>query len=143
MKKVITLGIMALAVAVASQQKASAWVNLKAGVGANMCWQSGGNCLFWGLFRNGQPPGPGGDCGAFPGMPYGPGAPGYGPGGPGPVGYPGPGPVPPGYGARGPMDHGAVGHPAAPIAPPGVIPGRTQSYIPQNVGYRPTYLYGR
>ena len=57
MKKFLTMGVLALAVAVLSQQQAPAWVNLNAGVGANLGFQSGGNCLLWGAYRNGQPPG--------------------------------------------------------------------------------------
>ena len=63
MKKILSTGILALTVAALSQQTASAWVNLNAGVGANLGFQSGGNCLLWGAFRNGQPPAAGGCAG--------------------------------------------------------------------------------
>jgi len=83
MKKILVLGALALSTGLLSEQPASAWVNAKFGVGLNWSWQSGGNNFPWGLFRNGQPPGP--DCtyangggyqrppSTFPGVtPYGP-----------------------------------------------------------------------
>ena len=90
MKKFVVMGALAVALAVCSHQEASAWVNAKFGVGLNWAYQSGGNNLLWGVYRNGQPPaccdGPG--CGpGFYGPGYGPGfyGPGYGAAG----GYPG------------------------------------------------------
>jgi hypothetical protein len=77
MKKILAMGLLALSLAVVSEQQASAWVNCKFGVGLNWNWQSGGNNFLWGLFRNGQPPSP--DI-AYPGH--------------GPAGYP-PGYIPP------------------------------------------------
>lgn len=56
MKKFLALGALALSVAVLSNQQASAWTNIKFGVGLNLNWQAGGNNFAWGLFRNGQPP---------------------------------------------------------------------------------------
>jgi hypothetical protein len=58
MKKVLLGGIAALAVVLATDRPASAWINSKFSVGLNWAYQSGGNNLLWGLFRNGQPPGP-------------------------------------------------------------------------------------
>jgi hypothetical protein len=55
MKKFV--GIFALALALASQQQASAWVNARFGVGLNIQYQSGNNCWLWGALRNGQVPG--------------------------------------------------------------------------------------
>jgi hypothetical protein len=56
MKKFVAMGALALILAACSQQEASAWINCKFGVGLNWAWQSGGNNLAWGVFRNGQPP---------------------------------------------------------------------------------------
>jgi hypothetical protein len=56
MKKFVAMGALALILAACSQQEASAWINSKFGVGLNWSWQSGGNNLAWGVFRNGQPP---------------------------------------------------------------------------------------
>jgi len=83
MKKILGLGLLAVCLAM-SERPASAWVNSKFGIGLNWNWQSGGNNFLWGLFRNGQPPGPGcdGPCGpGFGGAGF--GGPGYGPGCPG------------------------------------------------------------
>jgi hypothetical protein len=72
MKKILTAGLLALSAALITDQQASAWVNCKFGVGLNWNWQSGGNNLLWGAFRNGQPPCP--DV-AHPGGYYGGGHP--------------------------------------------------------------------
>ena len=64
MKKILVLGALALSLGLLNEQPASAWVNAKFGVGLNWNWQSGGNNFLWGVFRNGQPPGP--DC-TYPG----------------------------------------------------------------------------
>src|SRR5207302_1130684 len=58
MKKILAIGILAVTAIAFSQQQASAWVNSRFGVGLNWEWQSGGNSFGWGLYRNGQPPGP-------------------------------------------------------------------------------------
>jgi len=58
MKRILASGACALILGLLSSQPASAWVNWKFGVGLNSSWQSGGNNFFWGLYRNGQPPGP-------------------------------------------------------------------------------------
>jgi hypothetical protein len=50
----------ALALA-ATERPAQAWVNSRFSVGLNWSFQSGGNSAFWGLWRNGQVPGPWGD----------------------------------------------------------------------------------
>src|SRR5579864_3019109 len=76
MKKFVAMGVLALILAACSQQEASAWINSKFSVGLNWAYQSGGNNLLWGVFRNGQPPAP---CCDGPGC-FGPGfygAPGY------------------------------------------------------------------
>jgi hypothetical protein len=79
MKKFLSMGALALALAGVCSAPAPAWLNWKLGLGLNFGWQSGGNNTLWGFFRNGQPPGP--DCGGAGGCPLPPGGPlggGYG-----------------------------------------------------------------
>jgi hypothetical protein len=87
MRKLLPIGLLTLCFAITSQERASAWINSRFGIGLNWSWQSGGNNLLWGLFRDGQPPAP---CPVPPCGPMGPmgGAPMM----PGPIGYPFPGP---------------------------------------------------
>ena len=73
MKKFLVLGLTALGLALVTDRPADAWINSKFSVGFNWHWQSGGNSLLWGAFRNSQPPGP--DHGGGPGYGYGPGLP--------------------------------------------------------------------
>lgn len=131
MKKFLTTGVLALALAAIATQESNAWVNSKFGIGLNWNYQSGGNNLLWGAFRNGQPPAP--DCGVCPGgMPGGvyPGAPAHG--------YMAPG-----------ADQGFTGHlDAAPSSATSAVPARTQSYNnrmyynSQTVNYQYPYPYG-
>lgn len=162
MKKMLAFSALALSVALVSEHKASAWVNCKFGVGLNWSLQSGGNNLLWGLFRNGQPPGPEvAYPGAHPGMH--PGA--------GPYGHPSTFPnTTPFYG---PQDFQYFGQypnggqqpaPAAPAAQPagnqisyygqGSSPYQPVSYVPYQNNYypasyssyygnAPSYWYGR
>src|SRR5262245_22685467 len=58
MKRFLVVGVVALGVVLATQQQAPAWINFKMGVGLNWHWQSGGNNILWGVFHDGQPPGP-------------------------------------------------------------------------------------
>jgi len=58
MKKMLLLGAFALSLVALTERPAQAWVNSKFGVGLNWHLQSGGNNFLWGLFRNGQVPGP-------------------------------------------------------------------------------------
>ncbi len=58
MKKILAIGILAISAIACSQHQASAWVNSRFGVGLNWDVQSGGNNFMWGVYRNGQPPGP-------------------------------------------------------------------------------------
>ena len=58
MKKFLTVGLLAIVALAFMQQDASAWVNSRFGIGLNWDYQSGGNKAGWGLWRNGQPPGP-------------------------------------------------------------------------------------
>lgn len=60
MKKLIVFSVLATALALTSQNTASAWSNIKFGAGVNLHWQTGDNNLLWGFFRNGQIPHPGG-----------------------------------------------------------------------------------
>lgn len=78
MKKIVASGLLAFCLIAMSQQQASAWVNSKFGIGLNWDYQSGGNSVLWGLWRNGQPPGPEAFGGGAGRLPY--GAPQYGPG---------------------------------------------------------------
>lgn len=134
MKKLLTSGVLALTLAALSTQSAMAWVNSKFGVGLNWNYQSGGNSLLFGLFRNGQPPAP--DCGI--------GGPGYVPG---PI--PGPAPCPNGGPYHGLFQPGAEQGVAAPDAAAAAsnVQGRTQSYnryySNQTVNYQYPYYYNQ
>jgi hypothetical protein len=94
MKKIVLAGLAALAVIALAQQQASAWVNARFGVGLNWQRQSGGNNLGWGLYRNGQPPGPEAFGGVF--SPSNPAPPYFG-GTPAPQTYPAHSAAPQGY----------------------------------------------
>ncbi len=78
MRKILVFGALALGLALGSEQTASAWVNFKFGAGINWNYQSGGNNTLWGLFRNGQPPGPDGQQFGPGGQTF-PGHPQFGP----------------------------------------------------------------
>jgi hypothetical protein len=71
MRKLLGISLLTALVLVATERPAHAWINCKWSVGFNWQWQSGGNNLLWGLFRNGQVPGPWGD-GVIPGYCSGP-----------------------------------------------------------------------
>ena len=58
MKKIVAAGLLAFCVIAISQQQASAWTHTKFGIGLNFDRQAGGNSALWGIWRNGQPPGP-------------------------------------------------------------------------------------
>src|SRR5438045_1197477 len=58
MKKLLMTGVLAVTALALSQQQASAWVNSRFSIGINYHYQSGGNQFLWGVFTNGQPPGP-------------------------------------------------------------------------------------
>ena len=58
MKKVLTTGLLAIALIALTEQQASAWVNSRFSIGLNAERQSGGNGFGWGAWVNGQPPGP-------------------------------------------------------------------------------------
>jgi hypothetical protein len=120
MKKLFTLGALALSVAAVSHEQASAWINWKAGAGVNLGYQSGGNNFLWGAFRNGQPPGPEfpDHGGGFPGFDhslYGGTFPNFG-----------------GYGAYQPMPQpGPSAAPAQTLPNPrSTTPAETQTWFP-------------
>lgn len=77
MKKIIMAGLVALCLLAIANQRASAWVNSRFGMGINANWQSGNNTWLWGVWRNGQVPGPD----AFGYHDYQGAYPGYGAGG--------------------------------------------------------------
>jgi hypothetical protein len=56
MKRLLAASALALTVLAGSQQPASAWCNVKFGIGLNFECQTGNNCLLWGVYRNGQVP---------------------------------------------------------------------------------------
>jgi hypothetical protein len=148
MKKILAMGIAALSLALICEQQASAWCNWKFGAGINFNYQSGGNNVLWGAFRNGQPPAP--DC-CPPGCPPGV-APGCAPGFRG--GYPGFPPYGPGefqyFGAQQRPQGGDVGQlPPTTPSTSGYGAYRPISYAPNaysyypNYAYTPSYWYGR
>ncbi len=59
MKKLLGLGVVALGLALVSIQEASAWSNVKFGVGLNFQWQAANNAVGKHLWRNGPTPGHG------------------------------------------------------------------------------------
>src|SRR5437660_814339 len=58
MKKVLSIGLLTLCALAISERPAHAWVNAKFSVGLNWALQSGNNNILWGVFKNGQVPGP-------------------------------------------------------------------------------------
>ncbi len=64
MKKLLGLTVAAAVLAMVPQQ-ASAWSNIKFGVGLNFEASCGNNNLLWGTFVNGQVPGYGGGYGGY------------------------------------------------------------------------------
>ena len=56
MKKLLTLGISTVLLALATSRPADAWINAKISVGVNWHWRTGDNYLFGGLVSNGQNP---------------------------------------------------------------------------------------
>src|SRR5262249_49926676 len=57
MKKFLLMCLLALPWVALSQEKASAWCNMKFGCGLNFEFSSGGNNLLWGAYTSSQPPG--------------------------------------------------------------------------------------
>ena len=58
MRHLLTAGLLAVAALVTTARPADAWINAKFSAGVNWHWQSGNNSLLWGLFHDGQTPGP-------------------------------------------------------------------------------------
>jgi hypothetical protein len=58
MKKMFAASALAVCLALASQQQASAWVNSKLAVGLSWDMSCGNNSMGWGLFSSGQTPNP-------------------------------------------------------------------------------------
>ena len=69
MKKIIVMSFLVVGVIMFAEQQASAWVNSRFGIGLSDHKQSANTSLLWGLWRNGQIPGP--DMGGQGGSPYG------------------------------------------------------------------------
>jgi hypothetical protein len=120
MKKVLVLGLMALALALLTHQEASAYKKFNFGVGLNLSCEGANNSIMWGVAKGG--PGPGWADGGFPGG-YGYGNPDY-------------------FGGQ------PFGHDQAPAMTPSTAPTPTTPPRPmpmgtpgvaQPVGYFPTY----
>jgi hypothetical protein len=58
MKKLLSIGLLTVCALALSEHQAQAWVNAKFSIGLNYHLQSGGNNILWGVFKNGQVPGP-------------------------------------------------------------------------------------
>jgi hypothetical protein len=130
MKKILGLSLLAAFVFLATERPAQAWIDCKWSVGLNWHWQSGGNNLLWGLYRNGQVPGPWGD-GLIPGLQPAPPN--------GPVPYCGPGPYG-GAAPAGPDAYPYYGAPPAPnAAPPAVPAARTSGQQAWHFGTIPNW----
>lgn len=115
MKKIAISSFLAIALAALVVPQAWAWKNTHLGIGLNWNHQSGGNNLLWGLFRNGQPPGPG--CDGFQGGCFPGGAPAF-----------------PGYGAANAPQHGTAFNPPR-------NPSQTASYQTPYNPYRVANYY--
>lgn len=70
MKKLLSMGLLTVCALAISEHKAHAWVNAKFSVGLNWHLQSANNNWLWGVWKNGQVPGPeafgGGGAAPFP-----------------------------------------------------------------------------
>lgn len=58
MKRILSIGLLTACVLVISEHQAQAWVNAKFSIGLNWHLQSANNNTLWGLWKNGQVPGP-------------------------------------------------------------------------------------
>ncbi len=92
MKRLLSIGLLTVCALAVSERQANAWVNAKFSIGMNWHLQSANNNTLWGVFKNGQVPGPEAfGAGMYPGpIPFGTNPPGgtfpfYGNG---PQGYP-------------------------------------------------------
>jgi hypothetical protein len=137
MKKLLSIGLLTVCALALSEHQAHAWVNAKFSIGLNWHVQSANNNVLWGLWKNGQVPGPE----AF----------GGGGGGPFPQGV-GPGPMMPPAGAFPYFGSGPQGYPSETPPPPQASPQQAYygmqnanpyqavSYQPNNY-YYPNYYY--
>ncbi len=69
MKKLLSMSLLTLCALAMTQQQAHAWMNAKFSIGLNWHIQSANNNVLWGLWKNGQVPGPeafGGGASPFP-----------------------------------------------------------------------------
>ena len=58
MKKLLSIGMLTVCALALSEHQAKAWVNAKFSIGLNWQLQSANNNFLWGLYKNGQVPGP-------------------------------------------------------------------------------------
>ena len=58
MKKLLSIGLLTVCALAISTHEAHAWSNTKFSIGLNFHRQSAGNNFLWGLYKNGQVPGP-------------------------------------------------------------------------------------
>jgi hypothetical protein len=124
MKKLLSIGVLTLCALALSEHQAQAWVNSRFSIGLNWHLQSANTSYLWGLWRNGQIPGPEG---------YGPPPGGIPPGTPGLYGPPQGGPQPFPFMGAGMQPNGAPQQ--------NVQQGAYNQYMPY--GYQPTmYPYG-
>ena len=66
MKKILSIGLLTVCALLVTERQASAWLNAKFSVGLNWHVQSANNNMFWGMYKNGQVPGPEAFGGAAP-----------------------------------------------------------------------------
>src|SRR5262245_61790462 len=57
MKKMIAMGLAAMALLAVAQQQASAWSKCKFAIGMKFGFEGGGNSILWGMFKGAQVPG--------------------------------------------------------------------------------------
>jgi len=129
MKKLLGISLLAGLAVLATERPVQAWCNSKFSIGLNWHFQSGGNNFLWGLYRNGQVPGPWGD-GLIPGPCAGP-APAYP--------YAAPAPVAEAFPFYGNMNNPAV--PAAPAVNP--APARNPGTQAWQFGTIPNWYPGQ
>ncbi len=58
MKKLLSMGLLTVCALAVAEQQAQAWVNSKFSIGLNWQTQAANNNFLWGVFKNGQVPGP-------------------------------------------------------------------------------------
>lgn len=134
MKKLLTAGIIAMALVVSTQQQASAWCKWNFSAGVSLSYEGGNNNLMWGLLRNGQVPGYPTDVyqGHYAMQNFVPNTafPGYG--------------AAPGYGGYPAMDGGAIPYPQplpAPTPTPAPKAETTQAIYYSNMNQQQSGYY--